>query len=96
MEAEDARFETPHTARKFTEPPLQPAMPPTREADERAAYEQKKAEREQQRVNTEAADRRAKALELAVPLCLGSPNHLDIFDVADEMLRYIETGERPA
>jgi hypothetical protein len=106
MEAEDARHDTMYVNPEFkmpvvSEPPSQPATPPSREAIDREAYQAKKAEREQQRVNTEAADRRAKALELACSLYAVPASErlllpVNVFALADECLRYIETGERPA
>lgn len=87
MEAEDARHDVPYTKKIAVakEPPTEPAMPPSKPPMGDDVWEKRVAE--------VVKDRRAKALELAVS-CV--ENAANVYSLADDFLRYIETGERPA
>jgi hypothetical protein len=74
----------------MTRPPTEPAPP--------RPIDQAREDRAEQARGEVVKDRRAKALELAVLRANtqeGTPSRL-VFVLADEFLRYIETGEPPA
>jgi hypothetical protein len=77
-----------------TEPPTEPATPPH-------PMDKVREQRDNARRDELVKDRRAKALELAaalysVPASEGLILPVNVFDLSDELLTYIETGERPA
>jgi hypothetical protein len=89
-EAEDLRHNVPFKMPVVKEPPREPATP--------RPIDTVREQRENDRRDEVVKDRRAKALELAVlraNVQQGTPP-AEVFAVANEFLRYIETGEPTA
>lgn len=91
MEAEDHRHDTLFV-RKADEP-AQPALPPVVRPIDKA-----REDRDTERKKDAVRDRRAKALELAVQWWPQRPitDTGSLLDLADDFVKYVETGERPA